>query len=148
MGPLVMRRSLLLLLWACGSPDALSLRFSDAPPEAYAAAESAVAEWNEACGAGVTLTRQDGDVPIQMQPAGSMGAVSGYTHWHTPWPGGRHEPTHINIDERYAMEREVYAHEIGHALGYEHRDYGIMLPGAPLDTHVTLSDCEERTGNE
>ncbi len=130
-----MRWTACLLLVACSSSyePMRGLRFPSATPEQYAAASDAVEDWNKACGLGLTLTRAIGDWEIVLVPQGSLGGHAGRANL---------DQERIEIDATFSTTRELYAHEIGHALGLDHRERGIMREHWFFGTHVTASDCQ------
>ena len=121
-----------LVLVACSRGLDGRLSFEGAPPEAFSAAYGAVAEWNAACDTDLTLSSGPGSVAIVIVPAGSLGEH-----------GGEADTDHdvVRIDERFAAEREMYAHELGHMLRLDHKPVGIMSGSVIWGTHVTRGDC-------
>ncbi len=129
-----MRLAAALVLLSCASSEH-RLSFPEATPEAFLAAQMAAYEWAECPGVDMPLSRAAGGVLVVVVPARSLGTPHiGVTRTHDD------EPTLVQIDERYATVRRIYAHEFGHVLGREHSDHGVMSTGMP-DAHVAPEDC-------
>jgi hypothetical protein len=123
-----------VLLVACG-PRSTSLAFRDATPEQYAAAFEAVTQWREACGVDVEISRDDGSVAVRVVPNLRVPRDVGLYHYDSDgneW---------IHVDARRAADSALYAHEIGHALGMNHRPDGIMRFDVAFGTRVRPEDC-------
>jgi hypothetical protein len=133
----------LLLLFGCSAtPSAVYLSFPNAPPTAYAAAQEAVDQWNKACpDVSVHLSPdapEEGDVEVVLVPAESLElGRTGVLRRNYEGRGVK-----IEIDERFATQPWIYAHETGHALGIrKHTESGIMAAAVSAGTEVRPSDC-------
>lgn len=126
---------LTLCIVACGQGSAVHIEFFATDPELNEAAKLAVAEWNDACGYDLEVTREEGymitavaDLPPDI--AGMSGR-------------------YVRIDQRIIHESEiltqVIAHEMGHQLGFGHSQSGIMaargISYKEARIHVQPSDC-------
>jgi len=130
-------------LFACGGPvEGLSPTFSYVgSSEGFANAQSAAMQWNTTCGTGIVVTRALGHVPLEevSDPAWAI-EQSGLTT-----SRGR-EPLRVQV-YAYTGERqkEIFAHEFGHALGLEHspHDTNIMwaVEGGPVVRVVNAEAC-------
>ena len=133
-----MKYLLCLFLAGCNWPSQISFFFPAAPDDAFAAATQAASEWNAACpGVQLDVTRSVGDVPIHIVPGEMIAPALAVTHRHSI----QREPDFMLVSEGAQTWRSVYAHEMGHALGLDHHDQGIMLPQTHPDLHVTPADC-------
>jgi hypothetical protein len=125
--------ALLLPLVGCAAPSEVALSFPDATDAQFMAAQEAAAEWNACPGVSVRVTRDPDDgIPISIVPVGSLGGNRAMTR-------RRIFKVWVEVDAESAERRRTYAHEMGHVLGLDHTDHGIM--GVGDDDHVTLGDC-------
>jgi hypothetical protein len=123
-----------LLAGLIGCSELLTFGFPTATPEQYAAASEAAQEWRAACGVDVELSRERGAVRVIVVPAEAIAPHGGW--YHADATGER-----IEVSDALATEPTIYAHEMGHALGFEHTASGIMFWNVPVGTRVTASDC-------
>ena len=132
-----------VFLSACGGPvEGLSPTFSYVGSlEGFTNARAAAMQWNTTCGTGIVVTREPGHVPLEevSDPAWAI-EQSGLTT-----SRGR-EPLRVQV-YAYTGERqkEIFAHEFGHALGLEHspHDTNIMwaVEGGPVVRVVNAEAC-------
>lgn len=124
--------ALLLPLVGCAAPSEVTLSFPDATDAQFTTAQEAAAEWNTCPGVSVHVSRDPDGIPISIVPVGSLGGNRAMTR-------RRIFKVWVEVDAESAERRRTYAHEMGHVLGLDHTDHGIM--GVGDDDHVTLGDC-------
>jgi hypothetical protein len=134
--PLLPRVILTAALVGCAAPSEVTLSFPDATDAQLAAAQEAAAEWNACPGVSVHVTREPDGIRLGIVPAGSLGGNNAMTR-------RRIFKVWVEVEANSAERRRTYAHEMGHVLGLDHADRGIMSVGdASLDfEHVLSEDC-------
>lgn len=119
----------------CGPSSDVTFTF-EGSEEHFVMATEAAEEWNGVCGTHFVITREGGHVPMygttDMKTSVPRAAI-------TAWGDFRQlEEVRYVPDLAY---RVVFAHELGHVAGVEHKDVGVMLAVANIRAHVTPSDC-------
>jgi hypothetical protein len=114
---------LLLLLTACSGPVAYSVA-GDLDP---ALVRDAARQWSDACGREL----------FYQVPSGGVRVYRGVCI--LPGTAGESNGDYVLICGEPTVA--LYAHELGHVLGLDHRPTGIMAARFDPDVRVTSSDC-------
>lgn len=135
-----MRAALALaaLLTACGEDElVLSYFGSDA---GYVQAQDAAEEWRNVCGEHIQVTRAPWHTPLVEVDMvhGDNGEPAEGKSGGTAQQDGK--VLSVQFRKGPGAPRDI-RHELGHALGREHAEAGIMARIGPEDQRVTPDDC-------
>lgn len=98
----------------------------------FAEVEQAAAEWSAV---GCPIAVGDDGVPVSLVPSADW-------RWNAEQFWGYYTGDEIVLRNSIAPNNrhKILLHEMGHMLGYEHSDHGIMRPHVAVD-FVTADDC-------
>lgn len=133
----------------CGRPSGPIELTYFGTEEGMKTALAAGEEWNRVCGrALVTFVGRGGIPAVEVAPDADLGGKVGDASYEFG------EATRIRVkailplnvawngvEAERGWQRSVWAHEMGHAMGLEHRVDGIMMNGTTADSHITAEDC-------
>lgn len=101
----------------------------------FAAAQEAADQW-AACGAGIIVTREPGGIPLEEVEETMDEGVQGNT-----LRDGNGKPELVEVAIGAPDKVGTLAHEMGHALGLEHAERGIMRGPHERGSSVTSREC-------